>query len=247
MWTLWVWSWASAVFRSYVLLRILEIIQDHTGLYSTIIRQTHLCLNLFSRQSEETSVTQFLTVRVCASLTHYWLCCKISVSLTVSHTHTHTPPTMLCCTDLSDLVMLQYCLCRFPVFWVRLSWRVGDLHLCLLGNHYHVSSHMILHLVQEALFQEGSSQALSHRYNQTYNQTVLLRYMCFFSKILSVCRSSFFTVWLEEKDWLTPLWKHLDPDTSRGIASYIRKQTAGPESTDGTLLSCGLFRGFNLG
>lgn len=179
-------------------------------------------------------------MRVCASLTHYWLCCKISVSLTVSHTHTHT-------SHLLHVAILS----------LQISCLLGQIEL--EGRRPPLMpSGKSLPCFQPYDPAPGAGGFVSGRFLTGIKPQVqsdiypVIRQFCygtcvFFSKILSVCRSSFFTVWLEEKDWLTPLWKHLDPDTSRGIASYIRKPTAGPESTDDTLLSCGLFRGFNLG
>lgn len=49
-------------------------------------------------------------------------------------------------------------------------------------------------------------------------------FLCYWiplNKDLSVCRSSFSTVWLVEKDWLTLLWRHPDRDTYRGMVSHI--------------------------
>lgn len=93
VWTLWVWSWASAVSRFYMLLRILEIFWGHTGLHSTSIRQTHLCQTPGSLRKH---LLHSFSLWGSVLVSHIIDC----VAKSLSHSLSHTQAILSCCNTV---------------------------------------------------------------------------------------------------------------------------------------------------
>lgn len=117
------------------------------------------------------------------------------------------------------------CALRFPVCWVKLSWRAADLRWCLLGSLCRASSHTTPPPAPGASFPEGSWQESKRRYDKGRRACVRLSIDSHFSFWLCVCVSST-GVFLPLHGWQRGAGGHGCEDIQIGIPPEVTRQTS---------------------